>query len=175
MKKAILSVLFAAILALSVIPVTAAAAPAAEESVHACTSKTDLSDHGPNPYAAKLARLACKNPNYRTTVWSGGLLQLTVMCIPKKGEIGLEVHPDTDQFLYVVEGSGTVLMGPEKGKLNYTMPVEKGSGIFVPYGMWHNVVNKGSGDLKLFTVYAPPHHPHGTVHKTKAIADAAGD
>ena len=135
-------------------------------------SKLDLTDHGPNPYSTNLSRLAGKNPNYRTAIWTGQELQLTVMSIPKKGEVGLEVHPETDQFFYVAEGSGIVLMGPAQNSLNYTMPLEKGSAIFIPLGTWHNIVNKGCGNLKLFTVYAPPHHPHGTVQKTKAIADA---
>jgi len=148
----------------------------ADESVAAAANaKASLADHGPEPYSVKLSRVAKKNPNYRAAVWTGKELQLTVMSIPRQGEIGLEMHGDTDQFIYIVEGSGTVQMGPARDKLNYSAPVTRGSGVFVPLGTWHNIVNGGCGDLKVFTVYAPPHHPHGTVHKTKAIADAQGD
>jgi len=142
----------------------------AEEAVE--SAKIVISDYGPNPYSTNINRLAKENPNYRAAVWTGGKLQTTVMSIPKNGEVGLEIHADTDQFFYVVEGSGTVLMGPQQDKLDYSMPVRKGSAIFIPLGTWHNIINDGCGDLKLFTIYAPPHHPHGTVQGTKAIADA---
>ena len=93
------------------------------------------------------------------------------MCIPVGGENGLEVHPDTDQFLRIESGSGMTMMGPAKDRLNYQRPVCDGYAVFVPAGTWHNIINTGHSPLKIYTLYAPPHHPHGTVQATKAIAD----
>jgi mannose-6-phosphate isomerase-like protein (cupin superfamily) len=132
-----------------------------------------LADNGPEPYVADLAELTRVNPNFRTAIWTGHLLQLTVMNIPAKGEVGLEIHEDTDQFLYVVEGTAKVFIGAERDKLCFRRVAKPGSGIFIPAGHWHNIVNKSAQPLKMFSVYAPPHHPHGTIHETKDIADAA--
>ena len=93
------------------------------------------------------------------------------MSIPVGGEIGLEVHPDTDQFLRIESGTGMAMMGPAENRLHYKRPVSAGFAVFVPAGTWHNVVNTGKRPLKIYTIYAPPHHPHGTVQATKAIAD----
>ena len=173
MKKSFIALALALLTALSIVPATAFAAEPAAENKQACArSKPDFKDHGPEPFVEQLARLTKKNPNFRTAIWTGKELQLTVMSIPKGGEVGLEMHDDTDQFLYVVEGTGAVQMGAASDKLTYSQPVEKGSGIFVPVGTWHNITNSGDCDLKLFTVYAPPHHPHGTVQATKEIADS---
>ena len=129
-------------------------------------------DHGPNPYVTNISRETLSNPNYRKTIWTGEHLQSTVMSIPPGGEIGLEVHLDTDQFLRVESGFGVAMMGPTQNNLNYRQPVRNDVAIFVPAGTWHNVVNTGRIPLKLYSIYAPPHHPHGTVQKTKAQADA---
>ena len=134
-----------------------------------------LTDHGPSPFVVDINRAAAMNPNYRTALWTGNYLQLTVMCIPAGGEIGLEAHPDTDQFLRVESGCGCAMMGPKRDALCLRAPVRDGCAVFVPAGTWHNIVNTGCGPLKLYTIYAPPHHPHGTVHRTKAQADAEGD
>lgn len=134
-----------------------------------------LNDHGPNPFVTDINQATKANPNYRTTLWTGNYLQLTLMCIPAGGEIGLERHPDTDQFLRVESGCGVAMMGPRQDMLNYRQPVKNDSAIFVPAGTWHNVINTGCCPLKLYSIYAPPHHPHGTVHTTKAQADAQGD
>ena len=134
-----------------------------------------IKDCGPNPFVTDINRAALANCNFRTALWTGTHLQATLMCIPAGGEIGLEVHPDTDQFLRVEGGNGCAMMGPRKDALHYRCPVHNDSAIFVPAGTWHNVVNTGRGPLKLYSIYAPPHHPHGTVHRTKAQADAQGD
>lgn len=133
-----------------------------------------MSDYGPEPYVTDIDRMTRQNPNYRTALWTGDHLQLTLMSIPVGGEIGLEVHPDTDQFLRIESGRGVTMMGPEENRLNVQHPVSDGYAIFVPAGTWHNVVNTGNRPLKIYTVYAPPHHPHGTVQQTKAVADAEG-
>jgi len=87
----------------------------------------------------------------------------------------LEIHPDTDQFLRIEQGSGIVMMGKRKEQLDFQQCISADDVIFVPTGTWHNVVNKGRCPLKLYSIYAPPHHPHGTVHRTKADADRLGD
>jgi len=132
-------------------------------------------DYGPDPFVTDIDHATKANNNYRTTLWTGNHLQLTLMDIPSGGEIGLEVHPDTDQFMRVERGRGTAMMGPSQDTLNYRRPVDDNSAVFVPAGTWHNVVNTGYRPLQLYTIYAPPHHPHGTVHVTKAQADAEGD
>jgi len=134
-----------------------------------------IKDCGPNPFVTDINQAALANSNYRTTLWTGTHLQATLMCIPAGGEIGLEVHPDTDQFLRVESGNGCAMMGPQRDALHCRCPVKNDSAVFVPAGTWHNIVNTGCGPLKLYTIYAPPHHPHGTVHRTKAQADAQGD
>ncbi|MCI9414480.1 MAG: cupin domain-containing protein [Clostridiales bacterium] len=130
-----------------------------------------MNDYGPEPFVTNIDAATRQNPNYRTALWTGQYLQLTLMCIPVGGEIGLEVHPDTDQFLRIESGSGMTMMGPAKDRLNYQRPVCDGYAVFVPAGTWHNIINTGHSPLKIYTLYAPPHHPHGTVQATKAIAD----
>ena len=132
-------------------------------------------DFGPEPFVVNIARATQQNPFYRRTLWTGCHLQLTLMCIPPCGEIGLEVHPDNDQFLRLEEGQGIVMMGACRERLNFQRPVCQDDAIFVPAGTWHNVVNTGRTPLKLYAIYAPPHHPHGTVHRTKAESGAKGD
>lgn len=87
-------------------------------------------------------------------------------------DIGLEVHPDTDQFLRIEEGEGIVQMGKTRNNLTFERKVSKNDAIFVPAGYWHNLTNTGHKPLKLYTIYAPPEHPFGTVHRTKAEAMA---
>jgi len=129
-------------------------------------------DRGPQPFVTNISQATNSNPNFRTALWTGTHLQLTLMCIPAGGEIGLEVHPDTDQFLRVESGNGCAMMGPRRCALHCRCPVGEGSAIFVPAGTWHNLVNTGCCPLKLYSIYAPPHHLRGTVHRTKAQADA---
>lgn len=128
------------------------------------------SDYGPEPFVINIDRATIQNQNYRTALWTGNYLQTTLMSV--LDEIGLEVHPDTDQFIKVEEGCGLVMMGKNKDNLNYQARVNAGYAVFVPAGTWHNMINQGNRPLKLYTIYAPPHHPHGTVQRTKAEADA---
>ncbi|NLA73548.1 MAG: cupin domain-containing protein [Clostridiales bacterium] len=132
-------------------------------------------DFGPEPFVVNISNATEQNSVYRRTLWTGCHLQLTLMCIPPCGEIGLEVHPQTDQFLRLEAGRGIVKMGKCKDQLDFQQKVCRDDAIFVPAGTWHNVINTGRAPLKLYSIYAPPHHPHGTVHRTKAEADARGD
>jgi len=97
------------------------------------------------------------------------------MAIPPGGDVGLEIHPDNDQFFRIEEGQAVVQMGNDRRNLNFHQTAFAGSAIFIPAGTWHNITNIGRGPLKMYSIYAPPHHPPGTVHATKKIADMMGD
>jgi mannose-6-phosphate isomerase-like protein (cupin superfamily) len=127
----------------------------------------------PRIWADNIEDLTEGNETFRTVLWTGKHSELTIMSIPAGSEIGLEVHPDHDQFLRVEEGKGQVKAGPSQDDLSETYDVEDDWAFIVPAGTWHNVINTGSKPLKLYTVYSPANHAPGTVHKTKAEADAA--
>ena len=129
------------------------------------------SDPGAVPFTINLGQTSRQNQNFRTTLWTGNLLQLTVMCIPFRGEIGLELHPDTDQLIRVEEGQATVHMGKHRDQMTIHRLLGMGDAVLIPCGTWHNVVNTGNRTLKLSSVYAPAHHPKGTIHRTKADAE----
>ena len=114
-----------------------------------------------------------ENETFRTVLWTGDHSQLTVMSIPAGEDIGKEVHPDHDQFLRIEQGSGRVEMGPSEDEVEVTQDVGADWAIVVPAGVWHNVVNTGEGELKVYSIYSPAQHPPGTVHPTKADAEAA--
>ena len=132
---------------------------------HPCT------DHGPKPYCANIMCEAWQNQNFRTAFWTGCYLQMTLMNIPVCGEVGLEMHPDTDQYIRVEGGQAVVTMGRCKEHMNLQYRLTMGDAIFVPAGTGHNVRNGGGCPLKLSSVYAPPHHPWGTVQHTKEHAE----
>ena len=136
-------------------------------------STSRFTDEGPNPFVTDIEADTLANDAYRTTLWTGAHLQMTVMSIEPGGEIGLEVHSHGDQFLRVEAGEGRVEMGPTEDELSYRRDVGPDEVILVPAGAWHNVTNIGDRPLKVYALYAPPEHPHGTVHPTKAEADAA--
>ncbi len=114
-----------------------------------------------------IVKLAQKNEYFRQEVVTGTYSQVVLMSIPPGSEIGEETHHDVDQVLIFVAGEGEAILNDQH------QPVAANSLCFVPAGTKHNFVNTGSGALKLYTVYAPPEHAPGTVHKTKAEADAA--
>ena len=129
-----------------------------------------IKDVGPEPQSFDLENATVENTNYRAVAWSGKYLQLTLMSIPAGEDIGLEAHPDTDQFLRLDAGRGRVQMGPTKNQLDFNQEVEDGWAIFVPAGTWHNVTNIGDEPMRLYTVYAPVHHAAGKVQATAADA-----
>ena len=137
--------------------------------------KKTAKDQGPHPFTVNIEEATLGNGHYRATLWTGKNLQVTVMSIEPGHEIGLEVHEDHDQFLRLEAGRARVQMGPSKNDLSYDRQVEDDWAILVPAGSWHNVINIGKEALKVYSIYAPPEHPHGTVHATKAEADAAED
>jgi len=134
-----------------------------------------ITDIGPGPQAFDLETETRKNPNYRTVAWSGKYLQVTLMTIPVGGDIGLEKHPDTDQFIRLEGGRGRAQLGPAKDQLTFDQEVGDGWCVIVPAGSWHNVTNIGDEPMQVYTVYAPQHHQPGKVQQTKSVADADTD
>lgn len=124
-------------------------------------------------WSSNIEEATTKNSTFRTVLFTGKAMQLTVMSIGPGEEIGLEVHDHIDQFLRVEQGSAKVVMGASKDTLDETHELADDWAVIVPAGTWHNVINTGNGPLKLYSIYAPPEHPPGTVHATKAEADAA--
>ncbi len=131
---------------------------------------TNITDHGPTPFVDNIERATLENENYRTALWTGANLQVTLMTIQPGHDIGLEVHEDHDQFLRIEQGDATVYMGPNETEL-MMWSASDDYAIVVPAGTWHNLVNTGDVPLKLYSIYAPPEHAHGTVHVTKEEAD----
>jgi mannose-6-phosphate isomerase-like protein (cupin superfamily) len=118
------------------------------------------------PFSEDILARAKRNSFFREVVSTGPHAQVVVMSIPPVGEIGEEVHHDVDQVLVFVEGEGVAVLEGERS------PVSPGRLVHVPAGTRHNFVNEGSVDLKLYTVYTAPKHAPGTIHRTKAEADA---
>ncbi|WP_420490629.1 cupin domain-containing protein [Neobacillus drentensis] len=132
--------------------------------------RNKVKDYGKKPFVVNINEAAKHNNTYRTAVWTGNHLQVTLMSINVGEDIGLEVHPHIDQFLRIEQGQGIVQMGKRKDHLNFVQKVYDDFAIMVPAGTWHNVTNTGNTPLKLYSIYAPPQHPAGTVHLTKAQA-----
>lgn len=124
-------------------------------------------------WVGDIERETIENETFRTVLWTGDHSQLTVMSIPAGEDIGKEVHPDHDQFLRIEQGSGRVEMGPSENEVELTQDVGADWAIVVPAGVWHNVINTGYGELKVYSIYSPAEHPPNTVHATKADAEAA--
>lgn len=132
-----------------------------------------LKDYGPDPFVVNIEEATLQNTNFRTALWTGKHLQLTLMSLRIGEEIGLEMHPDVDQFLRIEQGQGLVKMGSRRDSLDFQRNIFEDSAIFIPAGTWHNLINTGNKPLKLYSIYAPPNHPRGTVHVTRADAMAA--
>lgn len=126
-----------------------------------------LQDYGPQPYVVNIDKATKQNSNFRTALWTGDHLQVTLMSIKVGDDIGLEIHPDTDQFIRIEDGQGTVKMGKNKDNLDFQANAREDFAIMIPSGTWHNIINSGSKPLKVYSIYAPPHHPHGVVQVTK--------
>ena len=108
------------------------------------------------------------NSNFRTVLYTGKHMQLVVMSLKPGEDIGMEVHNTVDQFIRIDKGEGKAILNGEE------TPLKDGSAVIIPAGTEHNIVNTSqTEEMKLYTVYAPPNHPEGTVHVTKADAMAA--
>lgn len=135
---------------------------------------SEVIDNGPEVFVGSIETLTLENNNYRKTLWTGGHLQVTLMSIKPGHDIGLEAHAHVDQFLRIDQGEANVFTGPNSNELtSHKAGDGDGDAIIIPAGTWHNLVNCGEVDLKLYSIYSPAEHPHGTVHATKEEADAA--
>ena len=115
--------------------------------------------------------LSMLNNNFRKEVFTGQYSQITVMSIPSGGEIGLEFHSDLDQILVIEYGVASVYTGKSKNSVAFNGCANNQCAVLIPAGTYHNIINEQNVPLKLFSVYAPPKHPIGTVHKTKFQSD----
>lgn len=133
----------------------------------------EYKDFGNAPFVFNIEDYTVHNETYRTALWTGEFMQLTVMNILPGEDIGLEIHDDHDQFIRVEQGEGLVLMGDAADDLSFQEVVKDDYAIMIPAGKWHNVVNTSDEPLKLYSIYAPAEHPKGTVHQTQeeALAD----
>lgn len=130
-----------------------------------------LRDYGPEPFVINIEKATEQNNTFRTALWTGEFLQLTLMSINPCDDVGLEVHYDLDQFIRIEHGKGIIMMGDTKDNLNFKRKVSEDCVILIPAGKWHNLINTACVPLKLYSIYAPPEHPHGTVHRTKEEAE----
>jgi mannose-6-phosphate isomerase-like protein (cupin superfamily) len=120
-------------------------------------------------YVGAIERATLENGFFRQVLFTGTYAQLVVMALQPGEEIGNEVHGDVDQFFRIEAGQAKFVFGDTEEHV-----VGDGDAVVVPAGTYHNVINASSGEpLKLYTIYSPPNHPEGTVHKTKAEAEAA--
>ena len=133
-----------------------------------CGEHPEIRDYGAEPFIFNIDHATLMNENFRTTLWTGRHMQLTLMSIPVCCDIGVEMHSDVDQFIRVESGKARVYMGSCKNDLRERACVDGNYAIIIPAGTWHNIVNVGNRPLKLYSLYAPPQHPFGTVHQTKA-------
>lgn len=138
-------------------------------------STDTIKDIGPHPQSFNIEEATQANKYYRSVAWSGRYLQVTLMSIPVGGDIGLEAHPETDQFLRLEAGSGKVQMGSTKDQLTFEKTVSDGWCILVPAGTWHNITNIGTTPMQVYTIYAPAHHSPGKVQTTAALAESDKD
>lgn len=119
-----------------------------------------------------ITRRTLDNTNFRTVAYTGEHTQLTLMRLGPGEEIGWERHGHLDQFLRLEQGHARVDLGTTEDAVEEAHEVRDDWAFIVPAGVWHNVVNVGDDDVKLYSLYSPPEHPDGTVHRTKAEAEA---
>lgn len=124
-------------------------------------------------WVGDIEQVTLDNTTFRTVVFTGEHTQLTVMRIAPGEDIGREVHHDRDQFLRFEQGQARVELGRTEEAVDEAHEVSDDWAVIIPAGTWHNVVNTGTDDLKLYSLYSPPEHPDGTVHVTKADAEEA--
>lgn len=120
-----------------------------------------------------IEKLTLENENFRTVVYTGEHTQLTLMTLAPGEDIGWEGHGHLDQFLRIEQGQARIDLGQSEDSVDESHEVSDDWAVIVPAGVWHNVVNTGQTEVKLYSLYSPPEHDDGTVHVTKAEADAA--
>lgn len=130
-----------------------------------------IKDYGAVPVIFDMEAMAKMNNNFRAALWTGTHLQLTLMSLQPGDDIGVEMHPNVDQFIRIEQGDGIIAIGNSKDNLSFTQPISDDDAIVIPAGSYHNISNTGDVPMKFFSIYAPPQHPYGSVEKTKADAD----
>jgi len=135
--------------------------------------KEKARDYGRQPWIVDIEDLTEDNDNFLTAKWTGRNLQMTIMSINPRGEIGLEKHDRGDQFIRIEKGNARVVMGESRDKMTFDRKVSDDWAIFIPEGFWHNIINEGETPLKVYVIYSPPEHPAGTLHKSFEEAEAA--
>ena len=139
-----------------------------------CGKHPEIRDYGCEPFIFNIDHATKMNETFRTTLWTGRDMQLTLMSIQTCGDIGVEMHDDVDQFIRIESGRAKVYMGSCRSNMQEMGCVDENYAIIIPAGTWHNIVNVGNRPLKLYSLYAPPKHPFDTVHKTKEDAEHEG-
>jgi len=120
-------------------------------------------------FVGPIEDLTVKNKYFRKVLFTGKYAQLVVMCLQPGEEIGNEVHGNVDQFFRIEEGKAKFVFNNKEEHL-----ANSGDAVIVPAGTYHNVINTSKSKLlKIYTIYSPPNHPDGTIHKTKAEAEEA--
>lgn len=124
-------------------------------------------------WVGDIERRTIENDTFRTVLFTGEHAQLTVMRLAHGEDIGRERHPDRDQFIRIEQGQARIELSAREDGVDEAYDVSEDWAVVVPAGTWHNVINTGADELKLYSLYAPSEHPDGTVHRTKADAEAA--
>ncbi|NLE07064.1 MAG: cupin domain-containing protein [Parcubacteria group bacterium] len=119
-------------------------------------------------YVNNIEKDTLENENFRKVLNTTDKSQLVVMSLLPGEDIGNEMHDDVDQFIRIEQGSGKLILNN-----NEEYDIEDDYAFIIPAGTWHNVINTGNNHMKLYTIYTPPEHADGTIHKTKAEAEAA--
>ena len=135
-------------------------------------ASTDAASRSQLAWVDDIERVTLANSNFRAVVHTGEHAQLTVMRLGPDEEIGWESHPHLDQFLRIEQGEARLDLGKTGDSVDEQHALSDDWAIIVPAGVWHNVINTGHEDVKLYSIYAPPEHPDGTIHRTKADSDA---
>ena len=124
-------------------------------------------------WVGDIERHTLENDTFRTVLFTGEHAQLTLMRLAPGEDIGRERHPDRDQFIRIEEGQARIELSAREDRVDEAHDASDDWAVVIPAGTWHNVINTGAGELKLYSLYAPPEHPDRTVHRTKADAEAA--
>ncbi len=119
------------------------------------------------PHHVEMEEATLANHYFRKVLSTQAHMQLVLMALQQGEDIGMEVHPENDQFFRVEKGEGEAIIN------GTSYALKDGTTIIIPAGSEHNIINKGQGELQMYTIYSPAHHPDGTIHETKADALAA--
>lgn len=138
------------------------------------SGRQTMVDRGGEPVRLDVFGLAERNQSYRASLWTGEHLQLSVMCIYSGEEVGLDRRPGSDQMIRIVNGRGLIKMGTSQYRPGVTEKLFVGDTLFIPAGVWYNIINIGTVPLKLYCISASPIMPYGTV-QTEREGVAAGE